>query len=273
LIRDLVNILASSLQSSNAWLTAIRSVGYHNRVALGNGGFVVSANGVEIGLSDTDQNSGYIRFRGDIRFEDKRRMASCNFFKTKIIVPLRLVVVSNTMESESLAWAMATQINSTVVTVDSTAVRFNSIQAGGNTPSIVMEETGKEDWNAELNVFFVDFSAEFLWNSDCDLPVNFPEMCGCANTLDLGCVDSCSELLTAIIQSGTVTMKTSFDGVSQSVIIPDLRVDHKIVIPVSYLNESYTYSLKFYNSDGVALTLAIADVEYDCFTLKITPLA
>jgi len=272
LIREIANTLSSSLLANNLWLTQIRILGYLKRISVADGrdSFIVIGNDEQIGLTDIKASSGYIRFRGDIQMAEGKKLNSCSRLD-RVTIPLRLVVVAKTDTPENIAWALATQIGATTFSLNSQLVSFIPVQASGDSHKNVLEETGVSQWNAELRVFVVDFIAEFQWQSDCPLPVTYPDMCNCTLTLNLGCFTSCDLIDTGIAQSGVVTMQAPFNGVTQVVTISDGPSEDNIIVDTSVLNEAYTYTVQFFDSDGEVITRTVDGTIYDCFKFEITP--
>jgi len=273
LIRDVANNIATHLLSENDWLDSVRTAGFQKRIAVEDGRdrFVVYDGDNEIGLTDIAGNSGYIRYRSSIRYSELKRLVSSQPAESLVTVPMRVVVLLEHNYPEDIAFAIASQLQRYHPTVNSLPVSITIQNANGNTDDVCLEETGTPMFNSEKKIISVDFEASFKWSSNCELPVNYPAMCNCTNTLNLGCFGSCDLINTGIAQNGIVTMQAFYAGIMKQVNIPDDDPSGIIVVNASWLNENYTTIVKFVDSDGEYITYEVDGVIYDCFQIKTIP--
>src|SRR5574343_593550 len=91
----------------------------------------------------------------------------------------------------------------------------------------------------------------------------------CTNTpYFLGCVNHCSTLSFGIAsETTTLTGVFTFAGIDSSQDISIIATE-PITVDVSGLNEYASYTLKFYDSDGLPYSVDINGTEYDCFRFK-----
>lgn len=270
MISELITDLARQLVVLNAsWLSEIRSIGYMTKPEEST---VITDGENEIGITDTEGNSGYIRFANDRNFtvDEIKSFSSCrtasryNYF-------LRMVVVAKTSTPENLSLLLSTQINSLSFSGDNVVAR---VTGGGSNSMNISKGEGSTQINSTFRVVYLDFTLSFDWRKDCDqIPITMA--CdNCENVYDMGCMQHCLEvtLETNSSYTGTATLNTFFNGtvITQSF---DVTVDEPIVVPMDGLNENYEYNIQLMDSDGevIVLTFGSPSEEYDCFKIKLLP--
>ena len=270
---EIINQIAESLLSSNDWLSEIRSIGYLSRPTGegANSKLVVTDGEREIGITDREGNSGYIRFRSDQNFRVQKITAYTSCYpSSRYIYDLRLIVVVKTTAPENIAMLLSTQLNSMRPTIGS-QTRVD-VQSGGTNSLSVVKNEGGEQWNNNYRAMFIDFNMSFDWRDDCSLIVTDMACDNCVNIYDLGCFPHCD--LIGIgqnsNQTGIWTLNTIFNGTS---IIQEFAVvsGQEIKIPLSGLNESYQFNIQIKNTSGVVFTFIIENITYNCVQITLLP--
>ncbi len=282
MIQALVNKIATSLVTLNAtWLTEIRSLGYLQRRPEGD---YVTTDGLrDIGLTDREGNSGYIRFESDQNVtvsELSERYSSCEPIGQRFSVDLRLVVVAKMDLPQDLPFALSVQLASIRFTEDEfkhNNVRARALAFGSHSMANVKTETGKEDLNNENSVVYVRFRIYFDFRQNCDAN-NIPiEMSNCISEdfVDFGCVQLCEDitLYQDAEYTGLMTLRTIFNGtvVTQSF---DVVTDEPIVIPTDNLNADYVFIIELFDAEGVQVMILSNDPtpdEHESVKIKIMP--
>lgn len=272
MITELITNLAAQLVARNAsWLSEIRTLGYLNSTEEGK--FVTDFKD-EIGLTDREGNSGYIRFQEGENFSTQEvpRYTSCSS-STRYVFRLRLVIAAKTESPENLALLLSTQINSLEFLDKTVHARVQS--GGSNSPQIVQAEGG-EQLNNEFRVVYVNFNLQFDWRKDCDTIPIIMSCSNCTSTIDLGCRQHCDAVptFTPATETATYTLNTFFNGVVVTQSFP-VTEGADISVPMAGLNESYEYDIQVRNSDGEIVELKLEDdpsaLNYDCFRVKLLP--
>lgn len=270
MISELITDLARQLVVLNAsWLSEIRSVGYMNTI---DDKIIISDGENEIGITDTEGNSGYIRFAKDQNFtvSQIKSYTSCRTARN-FKYYLQLTIVAKTSTPENLTLLLSTQIHSMNFTGDNVVAE---VTGGGSNSISVAKKEGITQTNSTYRAVYLDFTLSFDWRKDCDqIPITMA--CdNCTNIYDFGCLQHCLEVTLGTNSSytGTATLNTFFNGtvITQSF---DVTVDEPIVVPMDGLNENYEYNIQLMDSDGevIVLTFGSPSEEYDCFKIKLLP--
>jgi len=280
MVESLIHSVAQKLVIANAsWLSEIRTIGHMLRKS--EEGLIITDGENEIGISDRDGNSGYIRFASDVNMtrEDIRSLTSCNVTSSRYTYRLRLVVVAKTETPEDLTLLLATQINSMALTyanIRNIKARVNS--GGSNSYSVARGEGAKEQISNTYKAVYIDFSLMFDWANDCD-QIEINMTCdNCIETTDYGCYQHCSDILVLalVAASGVATVNTKFNGivVTQSITVV---AGENITLDLSGWNEDYLYTIQILNADGFTIQIysktdtGKVGVRYDCLTIKLLP--
>jgi len=274
MVQNLVDNLSSWLLTQNSsWLTQIRTLGYLNRANEGN--MVVNDELQEIGLTDTRDNSAYIRYRNDIGFNAVEIPSIASYRCFKYDIPLRIVVLLKTENVNEVNILMARLINSYSVLATGQAknIKCMAYSGGSNTLSIYKNETGKEDTENAFRVFYCDFNLIFDDYSNCDQINEIPSLmpCNCENILELPCVALCDMIDIGVdaTTTGEATVLTEFNGSSIRFSI-DVVTGDPIQVPAELLNSDYTFNLQILEGEEV-VTRTEGETIYNCFQVQIKP--
>ena len=90
----------------------------------------------------------------------------------------------------------------------------------------------------------------------------------CANTYQLGCLDSCKVVQLPFNYTQTGVHEFYFDGVSNVKIKINGTIGQPVFIDLRKLNENSGYSLHIVNPDGTKFTYSNNSKTYDCFSFK-----
>lgn len=284
MIQALVNKVAQSLVTLNSeWLTEIRTLGYLQRRPEGD---IVTTDGLQdIGLTDREGNSGFIRFESDINFNVQEmspstRYSSCEPIGHRFSVDLRLVVVANTEVPQDLPFALSVQMASIRFTDEefkNRNVAVRAISGGSHTMANVKTETGKETLNNENAVVFVKFRIYFDYKQNCEA-INIPitmNRCEDDNYTDYGCYQLCEgvTLNQNATYTGDMVLHTYFNGISVDQTF-EVVIGEPIVVPTENLNADYEFIIELFDNNGERVTIksnAPTPDDYDSFKIKVTP--
>lgn len=89
-------------------------------------------------------------------------------------------------------------------------------------------------------------------------------MC-CENPIDLGCVNSCENVTTAValVGTNTYTVKFMFNGVEITRTFTTTGIDGLLEIPVHYFNEGAPVTFALYDSQGTYI---------NCYKFNVSPM-
>lgn len=285
MITGLISEISQQLVTENAaWLSEVRAIGYMTK---SEDRLVITDGENEIGITDREGNSGYIRFmEGGDNFSVTEIPAytSCkNVFR--YTYRLRLVIVAKTNTPENLSLLLASQLNGMTFSDKSAKVRVS----GGGTNSVqVSLAEGSEQINPNFRVLYLNFTLQLDLRGDCEIPVQMA--CEpCDNFYDLGCVKHCKTITVHahVEYTGTATLNTFFNGimVTQSFEVTETE---DLEIPMTGLNENYEYIIQIRDEDGEIIPLFFDHGhdenghghgggqghdghEYECFKIQLVP--
>ena len=280
MITDLIGEVANYLLAQNqSWLRQIRYVGYQNRVSEGDN--VTNEEMQEIGLSDRDGNSGYIRFKSNQNFTVSEIKSFNNSRASRFSYDLRMVVVVKSDTPVDINYLLALQFNHfemAVCTVPyGTARNIKTYVTGGgsNTVANAKQESNKESWNNEYKILYVDFRLQFDDQNKCDFTklIDLPMECNCSTIYNAGCFKICDgiELPVESDYTGTATVVTEFNGNIVKLSI-EVTEGEPIVIPANELNANYVFNLAIYDEENERIEFSIdPSGTYDCIQIQTKP--
>ena len=278
MITELIASLGSNLITELGWIDQIRTVGYFRKTKDGDvvKHIVTDPDNEEIGITDTQGNSGYIRFRQDVNILSQQIPAITTSVRAfRYTVPCKLVLVGKGIDAfEATAQIMAA-INkfSPVAPSGLNNVYFTTTQGSSHSEAVHKGETGVEQQEGSFRVVAVDFNLTFDDYTGCALTNTQTDMsnCNCTNVLELPCVGHC-DTITLEVNSGdftTATVVTSFNG-SRVEFNIETTNGQPIAFSAENLNADYQFTFQVIQN-GEVLTQTVEDVEYDCFKIKIEP--
>lgn len=282
-MKAIIEDIARQLVILNAsWLSEVRTVGYR---ATTEKGVVITDFENEIGITDRDGNSGYIRFAADTNFtrQESRALTSC-VPSSRYTFKLRLVVIAKTETPEDLALLLSTQINALQLTYTNINNIKCSVTSGGSNSAAITRNEGGEQINSTYRTVFVDFDLMFDWINDCDQIQIIMNCDNCTTTLDLGCIQHCETITVHadIAYTGTATLNTFFNGITVTQSF-EVTEGEDMEVPLSGLNENYEYSIQFRDVNGEVIPVFGGEheqghnegehvgEEYDCIKITLVP--
>ena len=278
MITQLIASLGSNLISELGWIDQIRTVGYFRKVSDGDvvKPVVTDSLNEEIGLTDTQGNSGYIRFRQDVNILSQQIPAITTGIRAfRYTVPCKLVLIGKGIDGfEATAQVMASINKYDAVAPNGlNNVYFTTTNGSSHSEAVHKSETGVEQQESAFRVIAVDFNLTFDDYTGCALINTQTDMsnCNCTNVLELPCVGHC-DTITLEVNSGdfeTATVVTSFNG-SRVEFSIETENGQPISFSAENLNADYQFTFQVIQ-DGEALTQTVDTVEYDCFKIKIEP--
>ena len=273
---EIIKTVASEILRINSeWLSEIRSVGYLVR---GTDETIIQGEELEeIGLSDRNGQSGYIRMRqNESFFTSVLPPVTSDSTGLRYFLPLRIVLLVKTHLALDVSVMISRQLNALNIS-DNNGVRnikASNLRGFSNSQIIYKEESGGNQLNNEYRVAAVDFSLSFDDYTNCDVPI-IPELtmnCRCTNVFDLGCHKSCDTLeIDVEATHDNVVVSTKFNGTLVEFNAAQ-TVGENILIPLSNLNEDYLHTLELYmNGEQVTYQPEPSGTIYDCFKIKTLP--
>lgn len=277
IIRDLLNSLGSHLVSNSGWIDQIRTVGYFRKIQDENGtAFTVTDSDInDIGITDTQGNSGYIRFRQDTNIQSQEiRSLATGERAFKYSVPCRIVVLGKDIDELAALGGLMTMINrynaSPIQGVNN--ILFTARGGSSHSEQVHASETGKEQNNPTYRTIMVDFDLTLEDYTGCAFTVNENSMnsCFCQNILDLGCVGHCDDItIDAQAGEGNAFVITNFNG-SRVEFAIETTEGEDFSFNAENLNADYTFVFEIVEN-GEPVTVTVDGTEYDCFRVKIEP--
>jgi hypothetical protein len=274
MITQLIENVASFIKSSNVqWLTQVRTLGHLSRSQ--NGSVVLTDELEEIGVTDIEGNSAYIRFRNDQGWSSQNITSVTGDPAYRYVFSLKLVVLVRGSNPTDLGLLLTRQLNSYSLLSSDQANNVRCIATGGssNTLTVMKGENGADDANVSYRLFMIDFNLQFDDHQICNFDEsvnNIPMLCNCTQTLELPCVGSCSEISTGFEASEQIlTVVSGFNGNRI-----EFDIEHgggEVILDASLFNADYTFIIQILDAEGVILTQEVEEVTYNCVSVKIEP--
>lgn len=274
MITGLIDNVAGFIKSNNSqWLNQVRTLGHLSRSQ--NGSVVLTDELEEIGVTDIEGNSAYIRFRNDQGWTSQTITSVTGEPAYRYVFSLKLVVLIRESNPTDLGLLLTRQLNSYSILSLGQATNIRCIASGGssNTLTVMKGENGADDANVTYRLFMIDFNLQFDDHQICNFDEsvnNIPMPCNCTQTLELPCVGSCSTILTGFeADEQTLTVVSGFNG--NRIEFDIAHEGGEVVLDASLFNADYTFIIQILDSEGAALEQTIEEVVYNCVSVKIEP--